>query len=138
MIRATRRRKATDRGAAMVEFAIMLPLLLLVIAGIVDLGRAFFTQVTLTNAAREGARYAVVKSDATVADVQARTLTAAPGLNPALTAAVTLCAGAGTDAKVIASQAFTWIALGPAMNLVGGASALPPTLSSTAVMRCGG
>lgn len=138
MIRAKRRRKATDRGAAMVEFAILLPLLLLVIAGIVDLGRAFFTQVALSNAAREGARYAVVDSGATAALVQQRAQASAPGLTPPLTAAVTLCAGGGTNATVVASNQFTWIALGPAMNLVGGASALPATLSSTAVMRCGG
>ena len=119
----------------MVEFAILLPVLLLVIAGIVDFGRAFFTEVALTNAAREGARAAVV-STATAGDIQTRAQASAPGLT--LTTSVTLCAGVGTNASVTASNAFTWIALGPAMNLIGGSSALPATLTSTAVMRCGG
>lgn len=119
----------------MVEFAILLPLLLLVIAGIVDLGRAFFTEVALTNAAREGARAAAI-STATAADVQIRAQASAPGLT--ITTAATLCSGAGGDASVTASNAFTWIALGPAMNLFGAGAALPPVLSSEAVMRCGG
>lgn len=135
MIGAKWRRRRTERGAAMVEFAILLPLLLLVIAGIVDLGRAFFTEVALTNAAREGARAAAI-STATPADVQVRAQASAPGLT--VTTAATLCSGAGGDATVTASNAFTWVALGPVFNLFPGSPALPPTLSSTAVMRCGG
>ncbi len=41
----------------MVEFALILPLAVLIIAGLFDLGRAFFASITITNAAREGARY---------------------------------------------------------------------------------
>ena len=41
----------------MVEFALMLPLMALVLVGVFDLGRAFFASITITNAAREGARY---------------------------------------------------------------------------------
>lgn len=140
MIRAKRRDRVTDRGAAMVEFAILLPLLLLVIAGIVDFGRAFFTEVALTNAAREGARAAAI-STATAANVQVRAAASAPGLNPPLTTAnppPTLCSGAGGDARVTASVTFDWIMLRPAMNLFGAGAALPPVLSSEAVMRCGG
>lgn len=39
------------------EFALVLPLLVLIVAGIFDLGRAFFSSITITNAARVGARY---------------------------------------------------------------------------------
>ena len=45
-----------ERGAVAVEMAIILPLLLLVVGGIVDFGRLLFTQNIVTNAAREGAR----------------------------------------------------------------------------------
>jgi Flp pilus assembly protein TadG len=122
----------------MVEFAILLPLFLLVIGGIVDFGRAFFTQIQLTNAAREGARAAVV-STAVAADIQARAQAAFnPGsVPPELT--VTLdqtCPG--TNAQVTASYAFSWITLGPAMNIIGAGAVLPATLSSSAVMKCGG
>ncbi len=44
----------------MIEFAIVLPLLLLLVGGIVDFGRLFFDLNNLTNAAREGARLGAV------------------------------------------------------------------------------
>jgi len=47
-----------ERGAALVEFALTLPLLLVVIAGIVDFGFVFQRYEVITNAAREGARLA--------------------------------------------------------------------------------
>ena len=50
-------RRERERGANLVEFALVLPLLLLMLVGIADLGRAFTTYIAITNAAREGARY---------------------------------------------------------------------------------
>jgi hypothetical protein len=47
-----------ERGAALVEFALVLPLLLVTFAGIVDFGFAFQRYEVITNAAREGARLA--------------------------------------------------------------------------------
>ena len=49
---------SSEHGAAMVEFAIVLPVLLLIVFGIVDFGRALFTLNNLTAAVREGARLA--------------------------------------------------------------------------------
>lgn len=46
-----------ERGANLVEFALVLLLLLLLLAGVVDLGRAFHSYIVITNASREGARY---------------------------------------------------------------------------------
>src|SRR4029453_70258 len=51
---------APERGAALVELAMVLPLLLVVIAGIVDFGFAFQRYEVITNAAREGARMATL------------------------------------------------------------------------------
>lgn len=45
------------RGQSLVELAFMFPVLLLILSGAIDLGRAYYAYVTLTNAAREGARY---------------------------------------------------------------------------------
>ena len=42
---------------ALVEYALMLPLLLLLVLGVMDFGRMFYTKMILTNAAREGANY---------------------------------------------------------------------------------
>ena len=50
----------SNRGNAMVEFALVFPLLLLVCFGITEFGRAWMTMNILTSAAREGVRLAVV------------------------------------------------------------------------------
>jgi Flp pilus assembly protein TadG len=137
-IRTTKRRN--ERGASAVEFALVLPLLLLVIAGVVDFGRALFTQVILTNAAREGARAAIFTS--TTPGPQARATAAAAGGVSPLSVAVQTCPpnpGPSTYATVVARNPdFQWILLRPAMNLFGGGDMLPTTLAGKAVMKCGG
>ena len=65
------RRLACDKGAELVEFALVLPLLLLVMFGIMDFGLLFQRYEAVTNAAREGARIAVLPGYAQ-ADVEAR------------------------------------------------------------------
>jgi len=50
------KRRRTDEGAAAVEFALLLPILLLLVFGIVDFSRLLNAQLNLTEAAREGAR----------------------------------------------------------------------------------
>lgn len=47
----------SERGQSAVELAFAFPVLLLILMGILDFGRAFYTYVSITNAAREGARY---------------------------------------------------------------------------------
>lgn len=62
-------RKPRRRGAAIVEFAIVAPVFLILITGIVELGRGIVVQQLLTNASREGARiggYDTTMSTATV------------------------------------------------------------------------
>jgi len=58
--RATRRR---ERGQTLAEFAIIAPLVIILIFGFVDLTRAFSAWVTIQGAAREGARYGVTGQD---------------------------------------------------------------------------
>jgi Flp pilus assembly protein TadG len=66
-----RRRIKSERGAALLEAAITLPMLLLVSVGIFEFGRAYQTWQILTNAAREGARMAVLQ-DSSNTDIAAR------------------------------------------------------------------
>lgn len=49
-----------ERGASLVEFALVLPLLLMIILGLVSAGAAYNLRITLTHSAREAARYAAV------------------------------------------------------------------------------
>ncbi len=58
-----RRRPTSERGAALVEMALVLPLLVLLVFGIVDLGRLLFTQIALHEAAQEGSLYASTNPD---------------------------------------------------------------------------
>ena len=67
-------RAASERGQALLETAMVLPIILLVSVGIFEFGRVYQTVQILTNAAREGARLAVLPN-ATPADVQARVST---------------------------------------------------------------
>jgi hypothetical protein len=59
-----------EKGAALLEAAITVPIILLISVGIFEFGRAYQTQQVLTNAAREGARMAVIdgSTDAAVRD----------------------------------------------------------------------
>lgn len=58
-------RRGEDSGSAMVEFAIIAPLLFLLLFAIIDFGRALFLMNNLTSAVREGARLASVQQDPT-------------------------------------------------------------------------
>ena len=65
-LRALGRRLAADeRGQALAEFALIMPILFLLIAGILGFGRAYSLQQVVVDAAREGARAAVVQNSAT-------------------------------------------------------------------------
>ncbi len=55
-----RRRGRREDGAELIELAIVLPILLLVVAAIIDFGFLFQRYEAVTNAAREGARIAVL------------------------------------------------------------------------------
>jgi Flp pilus assembly protein TadG len=82
-----RRNWRSEDGAELVEFAVVLPLLLFVILGIAEFGFIFQRYEVLTNAAREGARMAVLPGY-TEADVDARVIAyATQGRVPGLTAA---------------------------------------------------
>jgi hypothetical protein len=58
-----RLRRDPERGIAAVELAMFLPLLLVLVMGIVDVGRAMYTLVAIQEAAQEGALYGAYKPD---------------------------------------------------------------------------
>ena len=74
-----------NRGQTVVEFALVLPLLLLVLFGITEFGRCWMTVNILTSAAREGARLAAVTAP-NIADVNAKVtdVCTAAGVTPTL------------------------------------------------------
>ena len=84
----TSRLSASDRGSELVEMAIVLPIFLLLIMGIIDFGFLFQRYEIVLNAAREGARLAVVDDTLSDADIEARALSylTGAGLPPGATA----------------------------------------------------
>lgn len=64
------RSSKSAHGQSLVEFALIVPIFILVLVGLFDMGRAVFAYSTLNNAAREAGRHAIV--DQTVSDIQDR------------------------------------------------------------------
>jgi Flp pilus assembly protein TadG len=75
LIRQIKRMCRNRRGNAVIEFALVLPLLLLIVFGITEFGRAIMTTNILHTAAREGARLAAVSDMGDTLSVQTRVVT---------------------------------------------------------------
>ena len=69
-----RRLLKNDRGSALVDFALSSVLLFSIIFGIIDFGRALYAYDAISNAARIGTRYAIVRGGATSDPVSASTV----------------------------------------------------------------
>ena len=67
---ATHARRSDRKGQSLVEFALVLPLILLLIMGVVDLGRGIFAYNEVADAAREGGRTGIINQ--TLSDIRAR------------------------------------------------------------------
>ncbi len=138
----------SERGAELIEMAIVLPLLLLLIMGIVDFGFLFQRYVVLTNAAAEGARVGSLPGYNS-GDVSARVQQYATngGIDIAIhgpvttnTTGVLLPGGAGAGpwpgTQVTVTHVYSYQFVGPIAALFG--SGGPPgtvTLTSRATMR---
>jgi hypothetical protein len=75
------RRSRAGRGQSLVEFSLVIPLFLLLLIAVFDLGRGVFAWNTLTNAAREGTRMAIVNQDTATIIANAKAATAIVELN---------------------------------------------------------
>lgn len=131
-------RRTRDRGASAVEFALVLPMLLLVVFGIIDFGRLLNAQISLTEAAREGARANALSSSAS-----SRVDLATSNLGPAGTVTTTVnssCAVVGTDnAQVTTSYTFKFVTpVGFIAAAMGGTLGGNLTITGVGVMPCRG
>jgi Flp pilus assembly protein TadG len=134
-------RFGSQRGQALIEMALTLPLLLLVSVAIFELGRAYQTQQILTNAAREGARMAVLP-DALPSNIQTRVrdyleMGQLSNVDTATVDVVTTASfpmGAATvSASVVTvNYPFQFAVLGPVARLVAPSSQIPGAITLTA------
>ena len=136
------KRLRNQRGAALIETAITIPLVLLVSVSIFEFGRAYQTWQILTNAAREGARIAVLESytDAQVTSTVRNYLTGGQ-LTNAAGASITIVRnvpfGSTTASRVTVNYPFQFMVLNPVARIVRSGSSLgtPLTMQSSALMR---
>lgn len=119
-----------ERGTAAVEFALLMPLLLLLVLGVIDFGRAFNAKLTVTHAAREGARTLAVTADPALAELAA--IQAATGTPVVVMPGECL---SGEPANVSVTHVFSFITPLSAMGVLSG-DAL--SITSVGSMRCGG
>jgi Flp pilus assembly protein TadG len=134
----TRSRGGGDRGAAAVEFALVLPVLLLVIFGIIDFGRLLYAKITLAEAAREGARAAALVSEDAGQQQVAASVTGLDTAAGPVTAEVTACPvprEAGAQATVTVHYTFKLVTPLAALADIGGSDG-EINLSETSVMPC--
>lgn len=155
-----RRLASRSEGAAAVEFAIVLNLLLLLIMGMIDFGHAWFMKQIIINASREGARYGVVYQNyegtsnrkppsALTPSIQNWVMQPPPGgsyglinLLPADANPIVTPAGAGyttgtvgADLSVTVTCQKRWLILDGIMRLFGASWDNTITLTAVTVMR---
>ena len=130
-----------ERGSVVVEFALVLPIIVLLLFGMIEFGRGYNAKVQLTSAVREGARAVALNTDVNsdgvvdTDDVSQATTGGAPGLEAGDIAVnvVTACGTnppPGSNAQVEATYPFHYdIPMFRSATL---------TLSVKGVMRCGG
>jgi Flp pilus assembly protein TadG len=129
-----------EKGQSLAELAIALPILMAIVIGIFEFGRAWNVRQTVTHAAREAARMAVIPTStgAAVDDVIDDRLSAAaldPGAAQVTIAGMGGPAGSATTIEV--SYPYTFTFLGPVIDLLNGGGEIGGalTLTSTATMR---
>jgi Flp pilus assembly protein TadG len=136
-------RYRNEKGNALIETAITMPMVLLVCVGIFEFGRAYQTSQVLTNAAREGARLAILEGP-TDAEVRSRVnqyltdggLVSLADGNILVTRNAAL-AGSATASTVQVNYPFEFMVLNPVVRLISpnSTTGAPITLTAATLMR---
>ena len=140
------KRMKSQRGTAILEVALTVPMLLLVAAGIFEFGRAYQTWQILTNAAREGARAAVVpyagsgQSEARARDyMESGSLSnhASAGVSVNNNASISIGGTSASATEVTITYPFQFVILQPLARLVQPDTSVggPLTMTASAIMR---
>ena len=125
--------KDRDRGAAAVEFAIVLPVLLAILLGTISFGHAFHVQSVLSNAARDGVRVMALKNSP--AEAREAAVDSAAGSVSLVESQISVtpetCKANGPDGPETATVTITY-----PLNLLGGIGDV--TVTGKGTMRCNG
>ena len=129
------RRLREQRGASAVEFALIVPLLIMLVIGVAEFGRAFQVQGTLSAAAREGVRTMALQNDPVAA--RSAVQSAASSLRPTLTSTQIVITPAGCPLTPTSSS-YVRVTIRYPMPFLTGFFGAGVTLTGTGVMRCNG
>jgi Flp pilus assembly protein TadG len=146
------KRNIMQKGAAMVEFALVIPLFLVLAFGIIEFSLMLYDQAVITNASREAARSAIAfrNPKLTITQIQAVadnycgthlikfgggtsqnvtvTPVPAPATNP-------ITGTAGTSITVTVTYPYNFLIIGALLDILTGGSFAAPPLSATTVMN---
>ncbi len=112
------KRKGKEKGQSITEMALILPVLLIVLAGVLDLGRLYYITVALTDAAGEGATFAAINPD-DADEIIARTQSATGGMVQIATDQVTVdCPSVAAGETVTVSVSYDFTVATPLFNLL--------------------
>lgn len=109
-------RNQSECGASAVEFALLLPLLMMLVFGIVEFGLAMYRQAILTNASREGARLGIVQAVPAITTAQINgvidTYLTQAGIAPgSVSRSIVAGGGNGTPVRVTLTLPYTFTVL---------------------------
>ncbi|GAB3282108.1 pilus assembly protein [Sinomonas notoginsengisoli] len=116
-----------ERGAAAVEFALVLPLLITLVLGIIEFGHLYNAQIVITNAAREAARTMAITNNSGTAASAAQAVATGYTIN--------VTVGACTSGAEVVANVTSGVGL-----LTGSWLGMPSTITvnGQGAMRCGG
>ncbi|QCU77506.1 pilus assembly protein [Citricoccus sp. SGAir0253] len=128
-----------ERGAAAVEFALVVPVLLAIVLGIIEFGMIFNAQIQVTAAARDAARVVSITDEPATAmgDAVNVALASAPTV-PIAPASVNIAVvPAGTAANPCPAGSEVTVTINHSVDSLTGLFGAATPLTGTGVMRCG-
>lgn len=142
LARPESRRQRRAAGAAAVEFALIFPLLMFIVFGVIEFGTALYDKAVITNASREAARAGVILRTPTLTATQIKQVATSYCQNKLVTygaastctypGTVTACATTGNPLTVQVSYTFNGLLLGALIRPFTG----PLTISASTTMLC--
>ena len=137
-----------ERGASAVEFAIILPLLIIMVFGIIEFGLLFYDKAVVTNASREAARAGIVFQPdprVNITEIQnvglnycgSRLITFGSGPGPSVTVPSGACTNTGDELAVTVTYQYEFLLLPDFLvNLFSGSMPGTIDISAATRMRC--
>jgi Flp pilus assembly protein TadG len=143
-----RKEQGKERGQSLVEFALVLPILLILLAGVLDVARMYYVYVVLTDAAAEGVSYAAANppadpsdpEDANATEIEARTLSACTGVDDGVQAIdidCPTCPNVTTGDAITVTATYRYSVMTPFLNAMFDGGTIDMEAHATGVVISG-